>query len=59
MIDIYWAYVLEQRLKKNMNKKLIKDKIIKQEKENNLECKIIKNCVICGQNNYFCICNLY
>ena len=58
MIDIYWAYVLEQRFKKKMNQKLIKDKIIKVKNKNN-EFKIIKNCVICGQNNYFCICNLY
>ena len=59
MIDIYWAYVLEQRLKKKMNQKLIKDKIIIEKNENNLQCKIIQNCSLCGQNYYFCICNLY
>ena len=58
MIDIYWAYVLEQRLTRDLNQKLIKDRIIKVKKKN-YEFKMIHNCSLCGQNYYFCICNLY
>ena len=56
MIDIYWAYLLEQKLKKDLKKENIKDKKEKDKKQN----KINKDdCAFCGQNINFCICNLY
>ena len=57
MIDIYWAYLLELKLKKDLNKENIKKEKDKKEKKQN---KINKDdCAFCGQNINFCICNLY
>jgi len=57
MIDIYWAYLLEKRLKKDLYEKNSRKKEIKKETKTRKD--IHKNCPLCGQNNYFCICNLY
>ena len=59
MIDIYWAYLLERKLKNDLKKENIKDKKDKKEKDKK-QNKINKDdCAFCGQNINFCICNLY
>jgi len=59
MIDIYWAYLLERRLKNDLNEENIKKDKDKKEKAKK-EKKINKDvCAFCGQNINFCICNLY
>ena len=57
MIDIYWAYLLERRLKNDLNEENIKKDKDKKEKAKK-EKKINKDvCAFCGQNINFCICN--